>query len=164
MEKKLKEFLPGGTFADVPAARSRSMSLIRGRNNRTTERLLRMALVRSGQRGWLMHYGLPGKPDFYFPTQRVAVFVDGCFWHGCKRCGHVPKTRSEFWQAKLRRNRQRDRRVTHSLKAQGIEVIRIWEHCLKTSALVDKALVAIQQLLVKECQQACNILGGVGIG
>src|SRR5262249_54282670 len=122
MERRLKAFLPGGVFANVSSVRSRSMSRIRGRDNRTTERGLRMALVRSGLRGWTMHPKLPGRPDFYFADKRLAVFVDGCFWHGCRRCGHVPATRSEFWNAKLKRNRQRDRLTTSRLKSQGISV------------------------------------------
>lgn len=154
MERRLKAFLPGGVFANVSAVRSRSMSKIRGKNNRTTERTLRMALVRSGLRGWTMHSELPGRPDFYFADQRLAVFVDGCFWHGCKRCGHIPTTRSEFWNAKLKRNRQRDRLATRRLKSLGISVLRLWEHRLKNPNLVRDAVMLIQvHLLIPGCAQ-----------
>lgn len=144
MEKRLKAFLPGGVFANVSAARSESMSRIRGKDNRTTERALRMALVRSKLRGWSMHSNLPGRPDFYFADRRLAVFVDGCFWHGCSRCGHVPATRSEFWNAKFKRNRHRDRQTMRKLKSQGIRVLRFWEHQLKNPDLIRDAVMKIQ--------------------
>src|SRR4051812_44966339 len=108
MEKCLRKKLPGGVFRDVPVKRSVAMGLIRGKGNRTTELPLRLALVRNGVRDWNLHVAeLPGKPDFYFPKQQLAVFVDGCFWHGCARCGHIPKTNSSFWGAKIERNRER---------------------------------------------------------
>ena len=123
------------------------MSRIRGKDNATTERALRMAFVRAGQRGWSLHFDLIGKPDFYFPAYRLAIFVDGCFWHGCTKCGHVPKTRTEFWLGKLRRNRQRDRGVVRQLRSQGIRVVRVWEHRLKKPELVRDVLKSIQGLL-----------------
>ena len=144
MEKRLKALLPGGNFANVTPARSQSMSHIRGKDNATTERVLRMAFVRAGQRGWLLHSDLLGKPDFYFPVHRLAIFVDGCFWHGCTKCGHVLKTRTEFWLGKLKRNRQRDRSVVRQLRLRGIRVIRVWEHRLKKPELVRDVLKSIQ--------------------
>ena len=135
MERKLRKLLPEEGFAGVSGVRSRTMASIRGRHNRTTELRLKMVFVRAGICGWQLHAEhLPGKPDFYFPGRRVAVFVDGCFWHSCPKCGHVPKTRSTFWAAKLARNRQRDRATTKKLRAQGIKVLRVWEHCLKNWA------------------------------
>jgi DNA mismatch endonuclease Vsr len=86
---------------------------------------------------------LPGKPDFYFSGQRLAVFVDGCFWHGCPRCGHLPKTNSEFWAAKLGRNRNRDRTAKQRLLALGINTVRIWEHELKNSPLAAVARIEL---------------------
>ena len=132
MEKRLRVLLPGGAFVNVSSSRSRTMSRIRGKGNGSTERALRMALVRAGQRGWCLHSDLIGKPDFYFPEFKLAVFVDGCFWHGCRKCGHVPRTRANFWRAKLDRNRQRDRCTAIKLRKCGISIIRIWEHQLRT--------------------------------
>jgi DNA mismatch endonuclease (patch repair protein) len=133
MERHLKSKLPNGEFVGVTLERSRIMSAIRGKSNKTTELRLRMALVRRGIAGWTLHPGsLQGNPDFFFPSSRVAVFVDGCFWHGCPRCGHTPKTRSQFWSAKLERNKQRDRRTGRLLGKMGVQVIRIWEHDLST--------------------------------
>jgi DNA mismatch endonuclease (patch repair protein) len=149
MERRLSALLPGGKFEGVTPTRSRSMARIRSKGNATTEQTLRMALVRSGVRGWSLHAALAGKPDFYFPINRVAIFVDGCFWHGCKRCGHVPKTRTEFWNAKLRRNQERDRRVARQLRAEGVRVIRVWEHRLNNPRLLARTTLYIQGLLAQ---------------
>ena len=107
MERTLRKHLPGGVFDGVSPARSRAMAAVRGRGNKTTERGLRLGLVRGGVRGWkLRPKGLRGNPDFLFPEARVAIFVDGCFWHGCPDCGHVPRTNRAFWAAKIERNRE----------------------------------------------------------
>ena len=73
-----------------------------------------------------------GRPDFYFPIQQLAIFVDGCFWHGCATCGHTPRTRSKFWAAKFERNQARDLANGTALNEAGVGVLRIWEHELKT--------------------------------
>jgi len=130
MERLLRNTLAGGRFIGVEPTRSQTMSAIRGKNNRTTELRFRMALVRSALRGWVTHPDLLGKPDFYFPSAKVVVFLDGCFWHGCKVCGHIPKTNSAFWSTKIRRNKYRDRRNTRALRASGFSVLRFWEHSL----------------------------------
>jgi DNA mismatch endonuclease, patch repair protein len=135
MEALLKLKLKNGRFDAVPMERSRIMSSIRGKSNKSTERTLRMALVRTGIRGWQLHADLPGRPDFYFHKLRIAVFVDGCFWHGCARCGHIPRTNRPFWKAKIARNRQRDRRNLKTLRAQKIDVLRFWEHDLRLSLM-----------------------------
>lgn len=130
MERLLKSQLPGGQF-NVTPERSQIMSAIRGRGNKSTELRLRMALVRGKIAGWVLHpKGIPGNPDFYFSDPDLAIFVDGCFWHGCKRCGHIPKTNQSFWQTKISRNRSRHRKVGKLLKAQGVAVLRFWEHQL----------------------------------
>ena len=132
MEKKLKKKLKGGKFHNVPAVRSKTMSAIRGKNNRTTELCFRMALVRAGIKGWETNVEyLVGKPDFFFRKKRIAVFIDGCFWHGCPKCGHYPKTRSSFWKMKILRNKERDKKNRQRLRRNGIKVINIWEHSLK---------------------------------
>lgn len=132
MERILRKKLQNGRFLDVTSERSRIMSSIRGKRNKSTEVPLRMALVRAGLKGWVLHPDdIEGKPDFYFPKRRVAVFVDGCFWHGCLRCGHIPKTNRPFWSAKIIRNRQRDAATSRSLSARYVKVVRIWEHDIK---------------------------------
>lgn len=115
------------------AKRSAVMAAIRGSGNKDTE-LRMIALFRKHRFiGWRRSVALFGKPDFVFPRDRVAVFVDGCFWHGCPKPKHapMPKNRAEWWAAKLARNRERDRLVTKTLRRQGWKVIRIWECDLK---------------------------------
>jgi len=115
------------------ATRSRVMSRNKASGTRTTERKFRSLLMRSGVRGWKLghHSGLPGSPDFLFPGSRVAIFLDGCFWHGCQRCRSIPASNRAFWGAKIQGNRERDRKVARILRAQGWNVVRIWEHDLR---------------------------------
>jgi len=137
VEARLRALLPGGTFSGVAAERSRRMAAVRGKGNYTTEVRARAMLVAAGFRGWCMHpTDVDGRPDFYFPLERLAIFIDGCFWHGCPRCGHVPKTNSVFWAAKIARNRARDRNVVRALRRQDIAVLRIWEHDARDPAWV----------------------------
>jgi len=68
------------------------------------------------------------RPDVVFPRQRVAVFIDGCFWHGCPSHGVRPQTNAAYWSAKIRRNQERDRSNTDVLRAAGWDVVRVWEH------------------------------------
>jgi len=111
------------------ATRSRNMSRIRSRGNLTTEKRFRAYLVRFRISGWRLQGSLlPGCPDFIFPRQRIAVFVDGCFWHGCPRCGHRPKSNRRYWSPKLTQNRERDIKVSREIRKHGWHVLRIWEH------------------------------------
>jgi len=90
--------------------------------------------MRSGIKGWRLGHnsGLPGSPDVVFVRARLAVFLDGCFWHGCRRCRSIPTTNGPFWVAKIQTNRERDEKVVLMLRAVGWKVTRIWEHELKT--------------------------------
>ncbi len=156
MERYLQRVLGSSKFEGVCSTRSKTMGAIRGKGNKTTERVLRMALVRDGVSGWHLHSKeLPGKPDFFFPEQKVAIFVDGCFWHGCARCGHTPHTRSEFWKAKFERNQTRDRRVARQLRKAGVSVIRLWEHQLKTGKGIESAMRRIRPLLLRRSTSTC---------
>lgn len=107
--------------------RSEVMSRVKGRGNRTTEMRMVELFRRHGITGWRRHLNLPGKPDFAFPTEKVAVFIDGCFWHGCPRCYAAPKSNVEYWEKKLHANRRRDERVARRLRNRGWSVLRIWE-------------------------------------
>lgn len=118
----------------APDVRSRTMAAVRSSGNRSTERMLRAHLVRRGVRGWRLNArDLPGCPDFVFDAERVAVFVDGCFWHGCPNCHRPPSSNQEYWTRKVDRNRCRDRRVSRQLRAERWTVLRVWEHELKVS-------------------------------
>lgn len=113
----------------TPAKRSEVMATIRSRGNRDTE-LQMIALFRGHHiTGWRRNQRVFGKPDFVFLKLKLAVFVDGCFWHGCPKPKHapLPKNRAEWWAAKLQRNRQRDLLVTRTLRNAGWRVIRVWE-------------------------------------
>src|SRR6266852_4727715 len=132
MERALRKKLPGGEFKDVTPVHSRRMGAVRRRGNKTTEMRLRAILVASGISGWKLHpKGLPGSPDFYFPDRQLVVFVDGCFWHGCPLCGHIPSVNRPFWKAKILRNKQRDSENDRQLIQAGLRVVRIWEHELQ---------------------------------
>ncbi|MEO6740430.1 MAG: DNA mismatch endonuclease Vsr, partial [Chthoniobacteraceae bacterium] len=92
-----------------------------------------IALMRAhGITGWRRNAPLFGKPDFVFRAARLAVFVDGCFWHACPRHATMPRNNRAFWKAKLTRNAARDREVTRALRKTGWRVLRVWECALKT--------------------------------
>jgi DNA mismatch endonuclease, patch repair protein len=112
--------------------RSRNMASIRSKGNATTEKAFLRLLREGGISGWRRHIDLPGKPDFVFRGRRLAVFIDGCFWHGCPRCYRLPEDNRRYWKAKVTANRTRDRRTTRKLRSLGWQVIRIWEHSLKS--------------------------------
>jgi DNA mismatch endonuclease (patch repair protein) len=103
------------------------MSAVRSRDNRTTELRLASLLRQHRLSGWRRHLPLPGRPDFAWPHEKVAVFVDGCFWHGCPRCYVAPRHNAGFWRAKVDGNQRRDRRVARQLRAEGWSVHRVWE-------------------------------------
>ena len=113
--------------------RSRLMSRVRGRGNENTELRLARLLRLSGIKGWRRHLRLPGTPDFAFRVERLAVFVDGCFWHGCPKCYSAPRRNKGFWQRKVSGNRDRDVRVGRALRSRGWAVVRIWECALRNS-------------------------------
>jgi DNA mismatch endonuclease, patch repair protein len=118
------------------AKRSEVMSRIRGKGNRDTELALARLLRAEHITGWRRHYPILGRPDFAFPKSRVAVFVDGCFWHQCPRCSNLPVNNRAFWKKKLSANVSRDRLVTRQLRRQGWRVLRIWEHAFRRPAAV----------------------------
>jgi DNA mismatch endonuclease (patch repair protein) len=111
-----------------PEARSRLMARIKLRGT-GPEMLLRRALWATGLRYRLkLKVPLPGKSDIIFPGPKLAVFVDGCFWHGCPLHGHLPKTREGYWEPKLARIRKRDTEANAKLQTMGWRVLRFWEH------------------------------------
>lgn len=119
-------------MADVFTKRKRSevMSRIRSRGNVDTELLFATLLRKSKIWGWRRHLPILGRPDFVFKRQRVAVFIDGCFWHLCAKCGNMPVNNREFWKKKLGGNKRRDRKVNRLLVCDGWRVLRVWEHQL----------------------------------
>jgi DNA mismatch endonuclease (patch repair protein) len=120
-----------------PEIRSRVMARVRSQRNRSTEWRLRAYLIRSGIRGWKLNpTDIHGKPDFAFRGKRVLLFVDGCYWHGCPKCYRRPSSHTDYWDAKVARNRARDIKTAAKLKRDGWQVLRIWEHQLLSMDLV----------------------------
>jgi DNA mismatch endonuclease, patch repair protein len=124
------------------------MSQIRASGNRDTELRLISLFRASRISGWRRNRRLFGKPDFVFDKQRVAVFVDGCFWHRHPSCkfSYTPKSRPEFWLPKFERNIARDRLVTRTLRKAGWRVVRIWE-CQLTRQKQARAMQRLRMAL-----------------
>ena len=133
------------TDVHTPEQRSRNMSAVRNRDTKAE------VVLRSGLRARkLLGYrcsprSVPGSPDVAFTRWKVAVFVDGCFWHGCPECYRAPSTNTVFWSAKLQTNRQRDASVNETLDADGWTVLRLWEHEIRRDP--DRCAEAIQECL-----------------
>jgi DNA mismatch endonuclease, patch repair protein len=123
--------------------RSEIMAKVHSRNNRSTERKLRSSLAGSGISGYKLNVKeLPGVPDFVFPKEKVAVFVDGCFWHGCPHCYRRPHSSRKYWDAKVKRNMARDRKNRKLLLQLGWTPVRIWEHSLESLPTVRKKILS----------------------
>ena len=134
-------------MADVfeKTKRSDVMSRICGKGNKDTELALLKLLKKHGISGWRRNQPVLGKPDFIFRAAHVAVFVDGCFWHGCSKHCQLPATNRTFWRKKLDANKERDRHVARALRRKGWAVIRIWECQLAKNPL--RCIARIQQML-----------------
>lgn len=120
-------------MADVFSKEKRSevMKSVKSRNTKTTELKLISIFSELKIIGWRRTYKLIGKPDFVFPKKRIAVFVDGCFWHGHDCRNVTPSDNAEFWNAKRLYNKRHDKIVTETLQNKKWMVIRIWECELK---------------------------------
>lgn len=139
--------------------RYRAMASNRGRTR--PERALASGLWRRGVR-YFTHEGyksvkgarLPGSPDIVLPRKRIAIFVDGCFWHGCAKCQKHSGLTGEFWVSKINTNKKRDQRVTAELEDSGWRVLRIPEHDLRAkSALlqtIERLVLLIQATTSEE--------------
>ena len=108
----------------TPEQRRKNMAAIKSRNT-GIEMRLRRALWSRGFR-YRVRTSLPGRPDIVFPSKRVAVFCDGCFWHGCPKCYRRPATNEDYWTAKIARNKRRDEQITRQLESDGWTVLRYW--------------------------------------
>ena len=123
----------------ITEERSALMGKVKSKGNRSTEVRVARTLEKLGIEGWIQHpAGVIGHPDFFFPEVRLALFVDGCFWHACPRCGRFPKTRLEFWKPKLEGNRRRDLANNRALRRRGYHVMRVWEHALRNDKWVGR--------------------------
>ena len=100
-----------------------------GSNKTVAELILKKAL--SGRHFTYQPKKIYGNPDFASKKKRIAIFVDGCFWHKCPKCYTVPKSNKEYWLPKIKRNVGRDKKINKLLKKDGWKIIRIWEHEIK---------------------------------
>jgi DNA mismatch endonuclease (patch repair protein) len=134
-------------MADVfsKAKRSDVMSRIRSHKNKDTELRLISIFQEFRVTGWRRRQKLIGNPDFVFRSERVAVFVDGCFWHACPRCYRAPTSNKQYWIEKRDRNARRDKLVGKLLRQSGWAVLRIWEHELRNSKRVLKRIQLARQ-------------------
>ena len=121
------------SVADIydPKKRFEIMGKIKSDRNKSTELRLIELFKRHHVTGWRRKYPVKGKPDFVFLSKKIAVFVDGCFWHGHDCRNTRPSEHQDFWDKKLKRNMARDKEVTEMFEARGWKVVRIWECELK---------------------------------
>lgn len=127
--------------------RSQIMQKVKSNGNLSTEIKLISVFSANGLHGWKRHYRVKGRPDFVFLDKRIAIFVDGCFWHGHDCRNTRPSDNKEYWDKKRERNMKHDRDVTAMFEARGWTVIRIWECELKKKN-IDKLMKKLLPLLL----------------
>lgn len=115
-----------------PAPKSEAVSRVMSKNRHrdtSPEIAVRKALWHAGHRGYRLHYKkIPGRPDVAFVGRKIAIFVHGCYWHRCSKCGYpLPKHNTEYWKAKFARNVSRDARIARELKSLGWRHLVVWE-------------------------------------
>jgi DNA mismatch endonuclease (patch repair protein) len=139
--------------ADVFTKKKRSqvMAAIRSRGNKATELKLASILRAAGISGWRRHQSQPGHPDFIFRRQRLAVFVDGCFWHGCRWHCRMPVGNRSYWKKKITRNVLRDQATNKLLRRAGWRVLRIWGHSLRSPRDIASKVTSELSLASKQC-------------
>lgn len=116
--------------------RSEIMRQVKSNRNKSTELKLLKAFKEAKITGWRRNYKLFGKPDLVFPKSRLAIFLDGCFWHGHTCRNTRPKDNADYWRVKIQKNKDRDIEVSQELISKKWNVIRIWECQLKDSTKV----------------------------
>ncbi len=117
------------------AERSAIMQKVKSKGNLSTEQRLIAIFKAYNIRSWRRNYPVKGKPDFVFPSKKIAVFADGCFWHGHHCHNIIPKQNAEYWDRKRQRNIDRDKKVTADFESRGWKVIRFWECDIKAGNL-----------------------------
>ncbi len=127
------------------------MAAVRSRGNKETELKLAAILRAARITGWRRHQPVLGCPDFLFRRERLAIFVDGCFWHGCPWHYRMPQANREYWQRKIATNSDRDRRTNRLLRNQGWRVLRIWGHSLAKPKAVAARVTSELNAAAKKC-------------
>jgi len=138
-------------MADIFSKKKRSeiMSKVRSKDSRI-EIEFRKKLWKAGFRYRKNSTKYFGKPDIVLPKYKTVFFIDSCFWHGCKKHGSMPKTRKNFWETKIERNKQRDKEVNKYYKKSDWKIFRIWEHDLNDSKMIEKIILSISNLIKNE--------------
>jgi DNA mismatch endonuclease (patch repair protein) len=134
--------------------RSAIMKAVLSKGNKSTEQKLIHLFNENHITGWRRNYKVIGHPDFVFPKQRVAIFVDGCFWHGHDCRNTRPKANEEYWTKKRERNMKHDREVTALFEKRGWTVLRIWECELKKKNQPATLLRITNTLCNIKCKEA----------
>ncbi len=111
------------------------MRKVKSKGNESTELKLIKLFKEIGIKGWRRNYPIYGKPDFIFLKYKIAVFCDGCFWHGHNCRNTKPKDNADYWSKKIQKNKNRDIEVTEYLELKGWKVFRIWECDIKNRNL-----------------------------
>ena len=119
------------------------MSSIKGKGNKDTELAMIKILRKYHISGWRRNMPVLGKPDCIFPKQKIALFVDGCFWHGCPKHFKIPQNNRSFWENKIQTNRDRDIYVNKELRKTQWKVVRVWEHEILDSEKVAKLISTV---------------------
>lgn len=134
-----------------PEDRRKTMQAVKGKSTSLERRLFAM-LAGMGIKGWRKNAAdVIGKPDIVFPCQKVAIFIDGCFWHGCPVCNRkLPQTNYEYWVRKINRNVELASIHDQKLTSEGWNVIRIWEHEVRDKEALQKIKTAVRDALNKE--------------
>lgn len=132
-----------------PLDRRKTMQAVKSKGTKPEKRLFAM-LARTGFSGWKQHVKeVVGKPDVVFAENHIAIFIDGCFWHGCPVCRRkLPVTNREYWERKINRNLALAKSHNRELRRAGWKVIRIWEHEMGNTTKVKKRI--LQAFTAKE--------------
>ena len=138
-------------MADIFSKKKRSeiMSKVRNKDSKI-EIALRKALWKEGFRYRKNSTKYFGKPDIVLLKYKTVIFVDSCFWHGCKKHGSMPQTRKNFWQTKITRTVNRDKEVNQDYKNKSWKVIRVWEHKINDSKKIHKIILKISKTIKHE--------------
>ncbi len=144
--------LPTKPEASSEAIR-KTMQSNKGKNTKP-EKMVRQALWAAGVRGYRVNLGgIPGTPDICFTKWKLAIFINGCYWHRCPYCNlSIPKTNSEFWIRKFRENQARDSRNLSELDNIGWQVLTIWECKIKEDlgSQIERIILKLVLLKIKE--------------
>lgn len=126
--------------------RSHCMSQIKSRDTKI-ELIFRRYIWCRGLRNYRIKNKITGRPDIYFPKKRIAIFIDGCFWHQCPKCFIKPKSNNKYWDDKIKNNVQRDKKINSELKKQKISVLRFWEHEITSN--IEKCHLRLKKIYEK---------------